>query len=254
MALEINLNIYRTLRLILFILIFNFGLYAVSAGGNGKASPETKALRMVKKNAALLDGAEQLLVVFNETAESSLAVLVALEKKGNKWQAVTEPMQAGIGRKGFATPGAKREGDNQSPTGLFRLGQLFCYYKNVDTRIPFIQSTPEDKWIDDPNSSDYNRYIRGTTQAKSYEKLLLKGNDYRYCMVIEYNTNPIIKGNGSAIFLHLSEYETINSSSGCVVLLQKDMEKLLKWMNPESKPSILMGTEKVLMSGLKRKN
>lgn len=254
MALEINLNIYRTLRLILCILIFNFGLHAASAGGNGKTSPETKALRMVKKNAALLDGAGQLLVVFNETPESSLAVLVALEKKGNKWQVVTEPMQAGIGRKGFAAPGAKREGDNQSPTGLFRLGQLFCYDKNVDTRIPFIQSTPEDKWIDDPNSSDYNRYIRGTTQAKSYEKLLLKGNDYRYCMVIEYNTNPIIKGNGSAIFLHLSEYETINSSSGCVVLLQKDMEKLLKWMNPESKPSILMGTEKVLMSGLKRKN
>lgn len=209
---------------------------------------------MVKKNAALLDGTGQLLVVFNETAESSLAVLIALEKKGNKWQAVTEPMQAGIGRKGFAAPGAKREGDNQSPTGLFRLGQLFCYDKNVDTRIPFIQSTPEDKWIDDPNSSDYNRYIRGTTHAKSYERLLLKGNDYRYCMVIEYNTNPVIKGNGSAIFLHLSEYETINSSSGCVVLLQKDMEKLLKWMNPESKPSILMGTEKVLMSGLKRKN
>lgn len=236
------------LPVILFI-----GLLSGSVLGQKPTQSGHKALRMVNKNAALPDSIRQLLVVFNETAESSLAVLVALEKKGNKWQTVTEPMQAGIGRKGFATPGAKREGDNQSPTGLFRLGQLFCYDKNVDTRIPFIQSTPEDKWIDDPNSSDYNRHIRGTTQAKSYEKLLLKGNDYRYCMVIEYNTNPVIKGNGSAIFLHLSEYQTINSSSGCVVLLQKDMEKLLKWMNPESKPSILMGTEKVLMSGLKSK-
>jgi L,D-peptidoglycan transpeptidase YkuD (ErfK/YbiS/YcfS/YnhG family) len=71
-------------------------------------------------------------------------------------------------------------------------------------------------------------------------------------MVIEYNTNPVVKGNGSAIFLHLSEFGTINSSSGCVVLLQNDMEKLLKWMNTESNPSILMGTEKILMSGLKR--
>ena len=241
------------MRLIFCILIVNFCLYTASAGGNGKSSPESKALRMVKKNAALFEGTSQLLVVFNETSGQDFAVLVALEKKGNKWQTVTEPMQAGIGRKGFAAPGAKREGDNHSPTGLFRLGQLFCYDKIVDTRIPFIQTTPEDKWIDDPNSSDYNRHIRGTTQAKSYEKLLLKGNDYRYCMVIEYNTNPVIKGNGSAIFLHLSEYQTINSSSGCVVLLQKDMEKLLKWMNPESKPSILMGTEKVLMSGLKSK-
>jgi L,D-peptidoglycan transpeptidase YkuD (ErfK/YbiS/YcfS/YnhG family) len=240
-------------RLIFCILIFNFGLYAASAGENKKASPGTKALRILKKNTALLDGISQLLVVVNETQENSLAILVALEKKGNKWQTFTEPMQAGIGRKGFAAPGAKREGDNQSPTGFFRLGQLFCYDKIVDTRIPFIQTTAEDKWIDDPDSPDYNRYVRGITQAKSYEKLLLNGNDYRYCMVIEYNTNPVIKGHGSAIFLHLSEYETINSSSGCVVLLQKDMEKLLKWMNPVSNPSILMGTMKVLLSGLKSK-
>jgi len=207
---------------------------------------------MVKKNAALLDGVGQLLVVFNEASGQDLAVLVAMEKRNGKWQAIAQPMQAGIGRKGFAAPGAKREGDNHSPTGFFGLGQLFCYDKNVDTQIPFIQTTAEDKWIDDPNSPDYNRYIRGTTQAKSYERLLLKGNDYRYCMVIEYNTNPVVKGHGSAIFLHLSEFDTINSSSGCVVLLQKDMEKLLKWMNPESNPSILMGTEKVLMGGLKK--
>jgi len=63
--------------------------------------------------------------------------------------------------------------------------------------------------------------------------------------------HPVIKGKGSAIFLHISEGETINSSSGCVVLLQKDMESLLKWLNPEMKPSVLMGNEKVLDGGLK---
>jgi L,D-peptidoglycan transpeptidase YkuD (ErfK/YbiS/YcfS/YnhG family) len=236
---------------ILSVMLF-IGLLSGSVLGQKSTQSGHKALRMVNKNAALPGSIRQLLVVFNETPESSLAVLVALEKKDNKWQTVTGPIQAGIGRKGFAASGAKREGDDQSPTGLFRLGQLFCYDKEVDTRISFIQTTTEDKWIDDPDSPDYNQHIRGTTSAKTYEKLLLNGNDYRYCMVIEYNTNPVIKGHGSAIFLHLSEYETINSSSGCVVLLQKDMETLLKWMRPELKPSILMGTEKVLMDGLKR--
>ena len=240
------------MRLIFYILLFQIFLFSTSAVGKEPVSPEKQALRMVKKNAALLEATSQLLVVFNEASGQDLAVLVAMEKRNGKWQAIAPPMQAGIGRKGFAAPGAKREGDNHSPTGLFRLGQLFCYDKNVDTQIPFIQTTPEDKWIDDPNSTDYNRYIRGTTQAKSFEKLLLNGNDYRYCMVIEYNTHPVVKGNGSAIFLHLSEFDTINSSSGCVVLLQKDMEKLLKWMNPESNPSILMGTQKELMGGLKK--
>jgi L,D-peptidoglycan transpeptidase YkuD (ErfK/YbiS/YcfS/YnhG family) len=193
-------------------------------------------------------------VVFSDVAESPTATLVALEKKGNSWVPVLSPVQTGIGRKGFAKPNAKLEGDQKSPSGFFSLGQLFCYEKQVNTQMPFIQSTGEDKWIDDPDSPDYNRYVRGATNAKSYEKLLLKGNDYRYCMVIEYNTHPVEKGKGSAIFLHLSEYETINSSSGCVVLLQKDMETLLKWMRPELKPSILMGTKKVLASGLKKAN
>ena len=241
--------------IIYFLLFQSFVvcIFNVSASGINPETQEKKAFRIVKQNAALLDSVNQLLVVFNETAEHNLATMVAMEKKGSQWHVASAPMPAGIGRKGFAAPNAKREGDNQSPTGFFRLGKLFCYEKEVDTKMPFIQTTPEDKWIDDPNSPDYNRHIRGTTNAKSYEKLLLNGNDYRYCMVIEYNTHPVVKGNGSAIFLHLSEGQEINSSSGCVVILQKDMEQLIKWMNPELKPSILMGTKKDLISGLKIK-
>jgi L,D-peptidoglycan transpeptidase YkuD (ErfK/YbiS/YcfS/YnhG family) len=174
-----------------------------------------------------------------------------MEKKNKGWKSVFTSIRVGIGRKGFAAPGTKREGDQMSPSGFFRLGQLFCYDREVDTRMPYIQTTPEDKWIDDPNSPDYNRHIRGNTKAKSFEKLLLNGNDYRYCMVIEYNTDPVVKGNGSAIFLHLSEGKILNSSAGCVVLLQSDMEKLLRWMKPELKPSIIMGNENALMQKLK---
>lgn len=219
-----------------------------------KASPEKNAIRIVKRNAVLLDSVNQILVVFNDKPENNLATLVAMEKKGKRWHIVSSPMTAGIGRKGFAAPGKKREGDQKSPSGFFRLGRLFSYEKVVDTQMPFIQTTPEDKWIDDTDSPDYNRHIRGATNAKSYEKLLLNGNDYRYCMVINYNTHPVVKDNGSAIFLHLSEGASINSSSGCVVLLQKDMEQLLRWMKPELKPSILMGNGRNLISALKNKN
>lgn len=218
---------------------------------NGKEI--NKAIRIVKNNAASLTNTNQILVVFNESPESSSATLVAMEKQNKKWIAASAPMPAGIGAKGFAAPGEKREGDKKSPTGIFGLGQLFCYDDEVNTRMPFIQTTPEDKWIDDPNSDDYNRHIRGATQANSYENLLLSGNDYRYCMVIEYNMHPVIKGNGSAIFLHLSEGKSTNPSAGCVVLTSPDMERLLKWMNPELNPSVIMGNRKVLIGGLKTK-
>jgi L,D-peptidoglycan transpeptidase YkuD (ErfK/YbiS/YcfS/YnhG family) len=241
-------------RLVFNILLLQslfFGLFPEYSFGKVTENTKEKALSIVKQNAVLLDGIHQLLVVFNDTPEQNTAVLVAMEKKGKIWRPVFAPMQAGIGRNGFAASGAKREGDQMSPTGFFRLGQLFCNERKVDTRMPFIQSTIEDKWIDDPESADYNQYVRGETQAKSYEKLLLNGNDYRYCMVIEYNTHPVVKGNGSAIFLHLSEGREINSSSGCIVLLQSDMEQLIRWMSPELRPSILMGNEKTLMVGLK---
>jgi L,D-peptidoglycan transpeptidase YkuD (ErfK/YbiS/YcfS/YnhG family) len=220
-----------------------------SANGKGNVVPENKALRIAKINAVLLDSIHQLFVVFNEIPESSSAVLVAMEKKNKVWQVVSVPIPVGIGRKGFAGPGAKREGDQQSPSGFFRLGQLFCYDNDVNTRMPFIQTTLEDKWIDDPNSPDYNRHVRGETQAKSYEKLKIRSDEYKYCMVIEYNTHPVVKDMGSAIFLHLSEGDNPNPSAGCVVVTESDMEWLLNWMKPEFKPSILMGNDKVLISG-----
>jgi L,D-peptidoglycan transpeptidase YkuD (ErfK/YbiS/YcfS/YnhG family) len=200
-------------------------------------------------NNSVNDSIRQLLVVFNDKPADSIAVLVALERKNNHWRKVYGPIRAGIGRKGFASPGEKREGDKKSPTGFFRLGRVFCYESDIKTSMPWQQSTPDDKWIDDPGSPDYNRYVKGATTASSFEKLRIKTNDYRYCMVIEYNTNPVLKGMGSAIFLHLGEGEDINPSAGCVVIRQKEMEILLKWMKPEKNPSILMGNEKGLAEG-----
>lgn len=241
------------MRFILYILLFlclTVCLSAEAANGQVPGNPAARALRIVKKNAVILDSINQLLIVFNETPEQNLAVLVAMEKRDNRWRVISAPKSVGIGRKGFAAPQAKREGDRLSPSGLFRLGQLFCYDKEVDTRMPFIQTTSDDKWVDDPDSDDYNKHIRGMTQAKSYENLKIQSDEYKYCLVIEYNMHPVVKGFGSAIFLHLSMGDKPNPSSGCVVVTQNDMEWLLSWLNPESKPSILMGNEMTLMSGI----
>jgi len=241
-------------KFILYILLFQcliICLFNETVNGQAPEIQAKKALRIVKRNVVLLDSIHQLLVVFNEMPDQNSAVLVAMEKKNKHWQVIFTPVPVGIGRKGFAAPNAKREGDQLSPSGFYHLGQLFCYDKTVNTRMPYIQTTSEDKWIDDTTSVDYNRHVRGDTKAKSYENLKIRSDEYKYCMAIEYNMHPVVKGMGSAIFLHLSEGEKPNPSAGCVVVTQSDMERLLKWLNPESKPSILMGNEKVLMDGLK---
>ncbi len=241
------------MRIFWFILLISSGFFC-NAGSTSVAQISDKhackVLQAINNNSNLPDSIRQLIVVFNHLPKDSSAILVALEKVNSTWNMVASPVKAGIGRKGFADPGEKREGDLKSPSGLFRLGKLFCYDNSVSTKMPFIQTTSADKWIDDPESPDYNRLVRGATSAKSWENMKLTSNEYYYCMVIEYNFYPVVKGMGSAIFLHLSLGENPNAGAGCVIIRQKDMEWLLKWMTPDSNPSILMGTEKMLINGL----
>lgn len=158
------------------------------------------ALRIVENHEQNLDTIQQLLLVINDNDTSNKAMLVALEKRNKIWKIKFNPMLASIGKNGFALPSKKVEGDGKSPTGIYTLGQLFSYENKVNTSLPFIQTTEDDKWIDDTNHVEYNKYIKGNTTATSFEHLYLSSIYYKYCMVIEYNTNPVIKGKGSAIF------------------------------------------------------
>lgn len=205
-----------------------------------------EVLRIVENEQQNLKGIQQLLLVFNHNDSSNKATLVALEKRNKKWKIKFDPMLASIGRNGFALPGQKMEGDGKSPSGVFALGQLFSYENKVNSSMPFIQTTAEDKWIDDPNHVDYNKYIKGNTTATSFEHLLLSGIYYKYCMVIEYNTNPVIKGKGSAIFFHVAD-TNYSATAGCVAIKETDMDKILSWLKPNSSKAILMGNTNHLM-------
>lgn len=214
------------------------------------SSPETEAEKVKQiikvQEPSISDNVGQLLVVISEERGNAQTKLFALEKEDGNWTQKTGPVAAGIGKNGFAAFGEKMEGDGKSPSGVFRLGQLFTYADTVITKMPYAISTSEDKWIDDTESDDYNKHVRGDTDAKSFEKLKLKSNYYKYCMVIEYNTNPVVKGKGSAIFFHLRESET-ETTSGCVGIAEEDMQMILKWLDPTVHPMIIMGDSQTLL-------
>jgi L,D-peptidoglycan transpeptidase YkuD (ErfK/YbiS/YcfS/YnhG family) len=207
------------------------------------------ALVIANKNQNKLEKVSQLLVVYNQKPDSFEAVLVVLEKQAGKWVVRQKTIEAGIGKKGFASQFEKIEGDAKSPTGIFRLGKLFSYEKQWNTLLENQQTTKEDKWIDDPNSEQYNTYVKGFTDAASYEKLLLKTDAYKYCLVIEYNTNPIVKGKGSAIFFHLGLKKPY-FTAGCVAIDETNMKSIVDWLDPKKNPSIIMGSLADLKLGL----
>ena len=92
-----------------------------------------------------------------------------------------------------------------------------------------------------PTLDDYNRWVKKSeTHAASYEMMKREDNLYKYGIVIDYNTDPVIKGNGSAIFLHIWKSEGI-PTAGCVAVSEEDIIKILGWLDPAASPLMIMG-------------
>lgn len=131
-------------------------------------------------------------------------------------------IKCSIGKNGIEKN--KKEGDLKTPSGVFKLKQIF-YRKD---RIKFIKSNLKKTiirknmgWCDDITSKHYNKLIRFPFD-KSAERLWRKDNIYDFIIVINYNLSPILKNKGSAIFLHLCS-KNYNPTKGCVAIKKKDM-------------------------------
>ncbi|MCX5849146.1 MAG: L,D-transpeptidase family protein, partial [Deltaproteobacteria bacterium] len=159
-------------------------------------------------------------------------------------QMAFEPIDAVIGRNGFAAAGEKREGDGKTPSGIYPLKITFGYDESVKSKMPYRQAVADDIWVDDPTADDYNRWTKKSeTRATSYEMMKRDDDLYKYGIVIEYNTDPVIKGNGSAIFLHIWKGEG-TTTAGCVAVSEENILKIIEWLDPAASPLIISGINK----------
>jgi L,D-peptidoglycan transpeptidase YkuD (ErfK/YbiS/YcfS/YnhG family) len=194
-------------------------------------------MQTLSKNAALKDSSQAIVIIGSKG--SSQAYL--FEKTDAGWKQFSDSFQSIIGRNGFAAPDKKREGDGKTPTGIFPLGLVFGYAASADTRMQYRQATADDFWVDDVSSPQYNTWIKGKPAAKSFE--IMKRNDilYKWGIVVEYNTNPIVVGNGSAIFLHVWSRPN-GITDGCAAFAEENILKVMKWLDPAKKPVVIMGS------------
>ncbi len=189
----------------------------------------------------------QVLLVTASEPSSFTATMYVLEKRGNTWKNVFSPLPALIGGKGFAPPGEKKEGDHRTPSGVFALKRAFGYAAKITTRLSYRQAGDDDIWVDDVASPDYNHWARrSNTGAASFENMKRQNDRYKYGIVIEYNTDPVIKGAGSAIFIHVRGGENM-ATLGCVALSEHDIQKVLGWLDPAKRPRVVLGTTSTLV-------
>ncbi len=120
------------------------------------------------------------------------------------------------------------EGDFVTPKGKHKLIKI--YYradriKKIHSPLKKIKIKKNMGWCDDVNSKYYNKQIK-INKKISHEKLYRKDNVYDIVVVLNYNINPIIKGKGSAIFLHVAK-KNYKKTQGCIALKKSELLNLV---------------------------
>ncbi|TAL63247.1 MAG: hypothetical protein EPN84_05285 [Legionella sp.] len=178
----------------------------------------------------------QILVV--KSFDNFRARITACQLQGTVWKPVLSPKSfpGVIGKSGVAQLGEKKEGDLKTPAGLYPLGEAFGS-EPLAIKMDYRYITSDDKFIDDVTSPQYNTWVNGRTDAKSFESMLI--DQYKMGVVINYNMNPIIAGSGSAIFIHLwSSSDT--ATTGCIALDKRHLSALLQWLDKNQHPHIFI--------------
>jgi L,D-peptidoglycan transpeptidase YkuD (ErfK/YbiS/YcfS/YnhG family) len=183
----------------------------------------------------------QQLVTVHGHAGATVAALELWQRRGRCFRRVAGPWAAELGPAGLSAH--KREGDGATPTGTYRIGAT-VYGIAADPGVAFAyhRLVCGDWWDEDPASPTYNAFrhvacgavppFRGASEA-----LWRISPQYRYFAVIEYNAHPVVAGRGSAIFLHVS---TGHATAGCVSLPEGELLRVLRWLRPQAKPTIVI--------------
>ena len=129
----------------------------------------------------------------------------------------------------------KAEGDGCTPVGTFKLNKIMYrpdkinnFKSNLETEI----IEKKDGWCDDINSELYNQKIIFPFEL-SAENLYRDDDLYDLICIIDYNLNPIIKGKGSAIFLHVASSD-YSPTHGCVAIKKDGLIEIAKKLNRDS--------------------
>ena len=143
-------------------------------------------------------------------------------------------LKCSIGKSGITN--SKKEGDLATPKGIFKLGLL--YYrkdrnKSLKSKLKKRTIKKNMGWCDDIKSKKYNQEIHFPFKYRA-EKLYKKNKVYDIFINIKYNHSPIVKGKGSAIFLHLSN-KKYKATKGCIAIVKKDFLKILPLISSNTK-------------------
>lgn len=201
----------------------------------------------------------QLIVALAADWDSSHVVIQRWEKdEAGKWRKVGAAIPARVGRNGLAwgrglnpeglAGPVKKEGDARAPAGVFDLGGVYGADRAIRKHpgLSYMQVTPYDMWVEDPDSKDYNRHIRlkdHLPETPWEKKQQMRWDDpaHRIKLFIAHNSgNDRRPGAGSAIFFHVWRFDGEEASTGCTVLAETPLRECIAWIDPGKRPLYIL--------------
>jgi L,D-peptidoglycan transpeptidase YkuD (ErfK/YbiS/YcfS/YnhG family) len=228
-------------RTIPFALVCAALFVAAPAAGSetgSPACPPTLANRLASTGSAM-----QLVTVVTVDRSSTRGSLQLWRKSGGCWRAVDGPWSAWVGERGVSRN--RREGDRTTPAGVFGFGRvMYGVAPNPGVHYRYRRIVCGDWWVEDPRSPDYNQFRRVGCGVRPPFRVTTgdmseSPRAYRHLAFIRFNTDPVVPGRGSGIFLHAT---TGRPTIGCVSLPLARLVRVLRWLRPASEPRIAIGT------------
>ena len=122
----------------------------------------------------------------------------------------------------------KQEGDGGTPAGVLALRRVLYRADRVMVPVcgvPRAPIAPEDGWCDAPFDERYNRAVT-LPYGASAEALWREDPLYDLVGVLGHNDAPVVRGAGSAIFVHVAPAGG-GPTAGCVGVAMEDLRRLL---------------------------
>ncbi|WP_318215943.1 L,D-transpeptidase family protein [Streptomyces sp. SCL15-6] len=175
----------------------------------------------------------QALVVRGATAEANRAQVVLYERHPVRgWQAVAGPWSAHTGLRGWTRDHSA--GDLRTPIGVFGISDAGGRLPDPGTRLPYDQ---------DPEFA-----LSGTGHLGED----LEGS-FDYVIAVDYNrvpgttpldkTRPLGEDKGGGVWIHVDHGGPTNA---CVSLDEEHMRALLRALDPDRQPVVVMGPASAL--------
>ena len=183
-----------------------------------------------------------VVTVLAATARSTTGVLMLWERTDGCWQEAGGPFHAYLGFAGVSDD--HREGDGTTPAGSYAIGPtLYGVDPDPHYHYPYRRIGCGDWWDENPASPGYNTLRHVPCSAIPVlggpsDALPGPACAYARFAFVEYNTDPVVPGRGSAIFLHA---DLGGGTNGCVSVPLGDLDQILRWLQPGLSPQIAMG-------------